>query len=310
MHRFSTVIGRTAAALALTMLAACGGKGSGDGAPAAAPAGPPPTPTLAQLESATVSGVFATPVTLASGRYDGPPVEPGAASHPTLLLWSPAVAYGDVDGAAGNEAIALLSSNEGGSGEMVWVAVFGVRDGQLANLATAQVGDRVRLQTMWLEQGRIVMDVVEPGPSDPACCPTQVARRIYALSGGTLQQQKNEVLGVLGVSLLTTNEWQLVSIDGEPLPKDAKPPVIHFERDGVRGFAGCNRFTAKVTDEAPGRLRIGPAAATKMACPDGAMQLESRFLEALQKSTGYGFVAGQLALTRPGEPGGTLLFSK
>ena len=307
MHRLTTLGGRVAAALSLLLLGACGGQGSGEGTPAAVPAGPPPTPTLAQLESATVSGVFAAPVALASGRYDGPPAEPGAASHPSLLLWAPAVAFGDVDGAAGNEAVALLSSNEGGSGEMVWVAVFGVRDGQLYNLATARVGDRVRLQNLWLEQGRIVMDVVESGPSDPACCPTQVARRVYALSGGVLQQQKNEVLGVLGVSLLAANEWQLVSIDGAPLAKDAKAPVIHFEHDSVRGFAGCNRFTAKVTDKAPGQIAIGPAAATRMACPEPEMQLEARFLGALEKTTSYGFVAGQLALT---QPDGTLLFSK
>ena len=305
MYRCARVL---AAAAVLAALHGCGS--SEPPASPSAAAAPAPTPTREALQSASVAGVFATPVTLASGRYDGPPAEAGAASHPTLTLWSPAVAFGDVDGVPGSEAVALLSSSEGGSGEMVWVAVFGVRDGQLANLATAQVGDRVRLQNLWLEQGRIVMDVVEPGPSDPACCPTQVSRRIYALAGGSLQQQKSEVLGVLGVSLLTTNEWQLVSIDGEPLPKDAKPPVIHFEHDALRGFAGCNRFTAKVTDKAPGQLTIGPAAATRMACPEPEMQLEARFLGALEKTTGYGFVAGQLALTRPGEPGGTLLFSK
>ena len=305
MQRYARVL---AVAAALAALHGCGNAQPPASPPASA--SPSATPTLQALQSATVAGVFATPVTLASGRYDGPPADAGAASHPALVLWEPAVAFGEVDGAPGSEAVALLSSSEGGSGDMVWVAVFGVRDGQLANLATAQVGDRVRLQNLWLEQGRIVMDVVEPGPSDPACCPTQVARRIYVLSGGTLQQQQNEVLGVLGVSLLASNEWQLVSIDGEPLAKDARPPVIHFEHDGVRGFAGCNRFTAKVTDKAPGQLSIGPAAATKMACPEPAMQLETRFLDALQKTTGYGFVAGQLAMTRPGEPGGTLLFSK
>ena len=54
--------------------------------------------------------------------------------------------------------------------------------------------------------------------SDPAYCPTQVARRIYAMSSGSLQPQKGEVLGVLGVSLPPSNALQqLVSIDGEPL---------------------------------------------------------------------------------------------
>ena len=83
--------------LAAFGMAACGQKQAPTPA-AAAPAGPTPTPTLEQLKGATVSGVFDQAVTLANGKYDGPPVEPGAASHPTLVLWEPAVAFGDMDG--------------------------------------------------------------------------------------------------------------------------------------------------------------------------------------------------------------------
>ena len=159
-----------AVSLAALVLVACGQKEQA-GPAAAVPAGPPPTPTLDQLKGATVSGVFDQAVTLANGKYDGPPAEPGAASHPTLVLWEPAVAFGDMDGAAGNEAVALLSSNSGGSGEFVYIAVFGVRDGQLVNLGTAEVGDRVKLRTLWLEKGKAMMDVVEAGPQGPGVLP-------------------------------------------------------------------------------------------------------------------------------------------
>ena len=80
-------------------MVACGQKDQAAPA-AAAPAGPPPTPTLDQLKGAAVSGVFDQAVTLANGRYDGPPAASGAASHPTLVLWEPAVAFGDMDGTA------------------------------------------------------------------------------------------------------------------------------------------------------------------------------------------------------------------
>jgi heat shock protein HslJ len=297
-------------ALVALGLAACAQKEAP--APAAAvPAGPTPTPTLDQLKGATVSGVFDQAVTLTNGRYDGPPVEPGAASHPTLLLWEPAVAFGDMDGAPGSEAVAMLSSNSGGSGEFVYVAVFGVRDGKLANLGTAQVGDRARLQSLWLEKGKAIMDVVEAGPKDPACCPTQLARKTYAMEGGAFKQTKSEVLGTLTMGTLAANEWQLVSIDGQPLPASAKPPVIHFELANVRGFAGCNRFTAPIKETAPGEIDIGPAAATRMACPPEAMELEQKFLGQLDKASRYTFLAGQLALSWADKDGtGTLLFSK
>jgi len=299
-----------AAFLVALGLTACGQKEAAEPA-ATAPAGPPPTPTLDQLKGATVAGVFEQAVTLNNGRYDGPPAAPGAASHATLMLWEPAVVFGEVDGAPGSEAVAMLSSNSGGSGEVVYVAVFGVRDGKLENLGTAEVGDRTRLQNLWLQAGKINMDLVEAGPKDPACCPTQLARKTYAFEGGALKLSKSEVLGSLTMGTLAANEWQLVSIDGQPVPSDAKSPLIHFERDTIRGFAGCNRFTASIKETAPGVIEVGPAAATRMACPGPEMDLEQKFLAQLGKAKGYTFLAGRLALTWTDKGGaGTLVFSK
>ncbi len=300
----------TLLASAFLVLAGCGGKQAPEQA-AAVPAGPPPTPTMEQLKGATVSGVFDQAVTLTDGKYDGPPPADGGASHPTLMLWDSAVVFGDLDGAPGNEAVAMLSSNSGGSGEFVYVAAFGVRDGKLENLGTAEVGDRTKLQNLWAQGGKVVMDVVEAGPADPACCATQLARKTYAFEGGALKQTKSDVLGTLTVSTLSANEWQLVSIGGQPLPADTKPPLIHFEREGIRGFAGCNRFTASVKETAPGVIEIGPAAATRMACPGPEMDLEQTFLAGLAKVNGYTFLAGRLALTWSDKDGsGLMLFAK
>ena len=275
------------------------------------PPGPPPTPTLEQLKSATVVGVFDQAVTLADGVYEGAPAEPGAASRPRLVLWQPTFQTGDVDGEMGSEAIVLLSSTGGGSGEFVYVAVFGVRDGALANLGTAPVGDRTRLQNLWLERGKVVMDVIEAGPNDPACCPTQVTRKTFGMDGGALKQLSSEVRGVLAVSMLSANEWTLVEMDGQPLPPELDAPLIHFETDRVRGFAGCNRFTAPVQETAPGQIDIGAAAAERKACPPPQMELEQKFLKQLDAVSGYGYQAGQLALTwQDGERTGTLLLRK
>jgi heat shock protein HslJ len=308
----SRIAGRGLALAALGLvtltIAACGQKEAPAPA-AAAPAGPPPTPTLDQLRGATVSGVLDQAVTLAGGRYDGPPAAPGAASHPTLVLWEPAVAFGDMDGTPGNEAVAVLSSSGGGSGEFVHIAVFGVRDGQLVNLGAAEVGDRVKLRSLWLEKGKAIMDVVEAGPQDPACCPTQLARKTYAMEGGALKQSKSETMGTVTIGTLAAIEWMLVSIDGQPVPEGIKPPIVHFEINSVRGSAGCNRFNATVKETAPGELQIGPPAATKMACPPAEMEFEQKFLALFEKASRYTFVAGQLALT--GKDGtGTLIFSK
>jgi len=297
--------------IAVLALAGCGEKAPPAASAPAKPSGPPPAPTVEQLRAATVSGVFAAPVTLAGGVYEGAPAETGAASRPRLQLWESTVHFADMDGAEGSEAVAMLSSNAGGSGDVVHVAVFGVRDGALANLGTAAVGDRTKLQSMWLERGKVLMDVIEIGPNDAACCPTQVARKTYGLEGGEFKQLSSEVRGVLALSMLAANEWQLVEIDGQPLPVGVDAPLIHFERASVRGFAGCNRFNATVTESKPGEIAIGPAAGTKMACPPERMEIEDRFLAQLAKVTGYTYQAEQLALTwQDQERTGTLLFRK
>jgi heat shock protein HslJ len=300
-----------AALLALTYaLAGCGGGQPPASAPQP-PAGPPPAPTLEQLRAAAVSGVFEQAVTLAGGQYEGEPVEPGAASRERLVLWEPTVHFGDLDGAEGNEAVAMLSSSTGGSGEFVHVAVFGVRDGALANLGTVPVGDRVKLQSLWLERGKVVMDVIEAGPDDAACCPTQVSRKTFGYESGAFKQLSSEVRGVLALSMLAANEWTLIEIDGEPVPAGVEAPLILFEAQSVRGFAGCNRFNASVKETKPGVIDVGPGAATKKACPPEQMDLEDRFLKRLDAVDRYTYLAGQLALGwTDGDSRGELIFRK
>ncbi|HEX7374058.1 MAG TPA: hypothetical protein VF277_03735, partial [Steroidobacteraceae bacterium] len=161
MSGSSTRIGCVAAVLSLLSLAAC--SQSPPPAPPS-PKEPPPPPTLEQLRSATVSGVLEQPVTLTNGTYEGQPVATGAATHPSVTLWPSAVVFADVDGKPGSEAVAAMAADTGGSGEFVHIGVFALQDGKAVSLATAQVGDRVKLQKLWVEHGQIHLDVVEPGP--------------------------------------------------------------------------------------------------------------------------------------------------
>lgn len=299
---------RVFAMLVAATVADCGGKAP---PPPAAPADAPPAPTLEQLRSAAVSGVFAEPVRLANGVYEGEAAEPGAASRPRLVLWEPSVRFGDVDGVAGRAAVAMLGSTSGGSGEFAHLAVFGVRSGDVESLGTVLVGDRTQLQSLWLERGRIVMDVIEAGPGDAACCPTQVSRKTFALTNGALEPVSSAVRGVLGVSMLGATEWQLARMDGSPLPDGVEPPLVHFERDALRGFAGCNRFTATVKESKPGEIDITPAVTTKMACPPPRMDLEQQFLKRLDAVTRYAFAGGDLVLSgQSAGDGATLTFRK
>ena len=88
------------------------------------------------------------------------------------------------------------------------------------------------------------------------------------------------------IDVLTPNAWTVTSIGGAAM--SGRPPTLQFSADGqASGFAGCNRWTSSAVLSGEG-LRIGMAAATRMAClDDTASKQESDFLAALSRITGF-----------------------
>ena len=72
-----------------------------------------------------------------------------------------------------------------------------------------------------------------------------------------------------------------------------------FQRGVVSGSAGCNSYSAGYSlAGGPDALRIGPVAATQMACaePPGVMQQETAYLGALQRTARFAAVGNLLLL--------------
>lgn len=257
-----------------------------------------------QVSSASLSGLFDTgSVTLVEGRYAGPPIVPGGAARPTAVLLAPLVALGELDDAPGADAAALVATSEGGSGERLWLAIVGVRGGRAVSIATTLVGDRTKVRALRLDGRAIVLDVVEVGPTEPACCGTQLATKTYRLTGSRLEETSSVVTGTLSLATLSGATWQAVEIDGTPLPADTRPPtltlVVTSGRSGqsearLTGFTGCNQYSGSIKESAPGTVAVGPAAATRRACLGDGMTIETRYLKALEKVTRYTFLAGRL----------------
>jgi heat shock protein HslJ len=191
----------------------------------------------------------------------------------------------------------LLAETSGASGERVYVAVVGVSAGRAHSLATALVGDRTRIRSLTLVERAIVMDVIEAGPEDAMCCPTQLARKSFTLEQGALEMVSSEPTGTVSIAALADTAWTLVRMDDEPWPEDVPPATLALDGTRVAGFAGCNRFSGAVEETSPGRITMGPLVSTRMACPAPRMDLEHHFLDALGKATQYGFLMGRLALT-------------
>jgi heat shock protein HslJ len=254
-------------------------------------------PTLDELRNATITSLPGGAVSLKEGVFEAAPLQPGSASHRRVVLSPQPLAVGHLDGVRGESTVALFSTSEGGSGNLVYVGVFRVQGGRATDVAVALVGDRVQVRTLAIADAAVILDVVEAGPGDAICCPGQLARKSYGFRDGALRLASSSVTGRLSLAALADATWTLVSLDRLPISGIDRPPTVVIEGSRLSGFGGCNRYTGQVAEKSPGAIVVGPLAATKMACPAPAMELESRFLAAMSRMTRYSFVDGRLVLS-------------
>ncbi len=96
-----------------------------------------------------------------------------------------------------------------------------------------------------------------------------------------------EDVAIVAIPVDLCGSWTLVAIDDNPVTEVGKTPTLEILEDGsVAGVGGVNRFRTEV-EFVDGRLSFGPAAATKMAGPPEAMELESTYLARLGAVTTY-----------------------
>jgi copper homeostasis protein (lipoprotein) len=88
---------------------------------------------------------------------------------------------------------------------------------------------------------------------------------------------------------LTNTYWRLVELDGMTVEvaDGQREPHIQLRSDGsqVGGSGGCNRLSGRYQLDGT-RLRFGPLATTRMACPEG-MDQERALLTALDDAVAY-----------------------
>ena len=159
------------AVLLLAVLSGCSPKNGNDAAAPDTKSAPLTTvPAMEDLGSLSYTGIHEEVLTLADGRWEGEPVEEGAASRPPVGMVEDFYLRADLDGEWPAEAVITLWETSGGSGVNSYLAVLARRDGRAVNIGTALIGDRVQLRTGRIVDQRIELDLVQQGPKDPACC--------------------------------------------------------------------------------------------------------------------------------------------
>ena len=160
-----------------------------------------------------------------------------------------------------------------------------------------------------------------PGPgfgTTRMACPPAIARQeqryLALLSIMAYWQRHDDTLRLLngdrepvlefvaaGPAVLQGSSWQASGINngrgGVVSGPHTRRATARFDNDTVSGSAGCNNFTASYQAEG-NQLRIGPAATTRKHCaePQGIMQQEREYLDALARVRSYTLKAGTLEL--------------
>jgi heat shock protein HslJ len=270
-----------------------------------------PAPSWNEAANASYAGVFDEAVVLQDGQWAGAPYVEGGASAPRAGLAADFLLHGDLDGDATEESVVLLWSSSGGSGTFDYVAVLDRdADGAASTVAIAPLGDRVKIRSAEIEEGRIALDVIQAGPGDAACCPGQKMRRTFVLEGTSMTETTTEDQGRLSLSDLE-GVWRLQRFgQDETVPEEVQITLM-FQGTTIAGKAACNRFTGSVAEgDMPGELSLaGPMAMTRKMCPPPLMEWEQRFAAALEGLAQYSFVAGKLVLTwQQDETRGSMFF--
>lgn len=99
---------------------------------------------------------------------------------------------------------------------------------------------------------------------------------------------------------LTETRWNLVELNGRPVPALESAPhlIIKAEGSRVTGYSGCNGFSGSYTlDETALRIRFGQLVMTQRACAAG-MDVERDFAAALERADSYALTGDRLTLNR------------
>lgn len=153
----------------------------------------------------------------------------------------------------------------------------------------------------------VEMNRIVAGSAEPACCPTLKVQKRFRLESDRLIEVGSLEQGHLSLADLGGITWRLTHFTRDESIREGVEVTAQFENEDVSGKGGCNQYRAGIEATSPYEFRIGPAMATRMACP--APEMDLGYLTALEGVRQFSFLLGKLALGyQDGDAWHTLLF--
>jgi heat shock protein HslJ len=269
----------------------------------------PPGLSPSELAKATYPSQYypSGAVTLENGRFSEP-VAPGSATEIKVQL-TRHLAYGQVNGQPA--AAIVLVSDPGGSGTFYDLHVMVSQDGRPVSVASTLLGDRVQINSIAIENNQIKVDMVQAGPDDPLCCPSQRVIKTFEVQGEQLVEVSSQIVEDTSSSpplMGTVWQWDqtLMNNDDTFKPNNPDSYTLQFKPDGTVAIqADCNQVGGTYTlDGSRITIELGPS--TMAACPEGS--LADQFLTQLGGAVIY-FIEGQKLFLDLQFDSGTMHFS-
>lgn len=96
--------------------------------------------------------------------------------------------------------------------------------------------------------------------------------------------------------VLFRNKWRLAELEGQQIP-DSTKSIFEFTPGRISGSTGCNNLSAEFVAGKHQTIRFTPDSLTKATCPnETSEELQTKFLDALSKSTKWDMKGGELRL--------------
>ncbi|HXV42192.1 MAG TPA: META domain-containing protein [Anaerolineae bacterium] len=262
---------------------------------AQAPAGLSPQ----ELANATYKSQYtiSPTITLQNGQYSEP-AAPGSATETTIKM-TRNLAYGDMNGQP--SAAVILVTNPGGSGTFYDLHLMFAPQGVAVNPATAFLGDRVQINDLKIENSLIVVDMVQAGPNDPLCCPSQHVIKSFSWEKDNLVEASSEVVedsaasgqaggegtGINVPALHQTWQWEKQrdpNSGSETVISNPANYTLTLNPDATYQFqADCNQGSGSYTADETGAIRFQPGPVTLAECgPDSRYQDMLNMMQAVQ----------------------------
>ncbi|MEA3336519.1 MAG: META domain-containing protein [Chloroflexota bacterium] len=145
---------------------------------------------MTYMSSWTVTGE----APLENGVYRGEGVE-GTGGEVVVTLTEDIAYFGLADG---EEAASPILKTSTSSGHDIYdLALVTTQDGEAANISTTTLGEDVVINGIMMDKGAIAVDMIQHGPEDDPCCPTERVIRTYVVRRGELVEGSTTVIGTV-----------------------------------------------------------------------------------------------------------------